>query len=188
MKKRPFRQASPEIATPTKSSPVTSEHDNIENVMPVEPSSLPSDTRPEQPRVDPLTLLLATGQPLLTKFEEKYLVDLISKSTHPDLEGLLQEKIASILTMNYDAQSSAFRLNSLWIMDFVLKHGQALFENAHSLAMVKKFLEKNVDKNNSTMAFKHWQLQTLITEHTKRAQQQPASQKRRMTVRRIDFR
>jgi hypothetical protein len=54
--------------------------------------------------------------------------------------------------------------------------------------LFEKILNKNFDKNNSTIAFKHWQLQTLVHEHSKKQQQQSsASQKRRMTVRHIDF-
>ena len=87
--------------------------------------------------------------------------------------------------MNYGLQSSSiFNLNSSWIFDFILKHFQTLINHQNSQELFEKILKKNFDKNNSALAFKHWQLQTLVNEHTANSS---TSKKRRMTVRHIDF-
>jgi len=138
--------------------------------------------------INPMTIILANGQPLLTNFEEKYLIDLILKTSNKDIETILQEKIHFILQINYGVQlSSLFKLNSNWIYDFILKHFQTLIEHINSQELFEKILKKNFDKNNSTINFKHWQLQTLLNEHSKNSQQSSNSKKRRMTVRHIDF-
>ena len=186
----PPRQFSPEIPSPTKITEPNRINDdaNIENEMPIdvtEPIDDSSSIIPSQSTnndLHPLVILLANGQPLLTPFEEKYLVELICKSIHDDLERILREKIPSILQMNYSNQSSGFTLHSSWIFDFLLKHFQILIEHPHASECLSKFLEKKFDQNNS---FKHWQLQTLFNEHAKKSSTN--SKKRRMTVRHIDF-
>jgi hypothetical protein len=188
-KKTPIREPSPEIPTPVKA---TKCDNDIENKMftdenEISPQSSSIDHIENKTDINPMTIILANGQPLLTNFEEKYLVDLILKTTHKDIEIILQEKIHFILEMNYGTQSTLFTLNSIWIFDFILKHFQTLINHINSQQLFEKFLKKNCDKNNSAIAFKHWQLQILVNEHSKKQQQQPVLQKRRMTVRRIDF-
>jgi hypothetical protein len=185
------RQASPEIPSPVKTTESNSidNDDDIENQMPIESKDEPLPVESHEPKTDlnPMTILLANGQPLLTNFEEKYLIDLILKSTNKDIETILQEKIHFILQMNYGSQSS-FNLNSSWIYDFLLKHFQTLIDHIHSSELFDKILQKKFDKNNSIIAFKHWQLQTLVNEHSKKSHQSSTiTKKRRMTVRHIDF-
>jgi hypothetical protein len=188
------RRPSPEIPSPVKSTESNIiNDDNIENKMPIDEietidKSLPSNSNETKTDVNPMGILLANGQPLLTNFEEKYLIDLILKTTNKDIESILQEKLHLILQMNYGSQSTLFTLNLHWIFDFLLKHFQTLTDHMNFRELFEKILNKNFDKNNSTIAFKHWQLQTLVHEHSKKQQQQSsASQKRRMTVRHIDF-
>jgi hypothetical protein len=189
------RQPSPEIPSPVK--PIASNiiDDDIENKMPVDEIESKDELSPvnsteNKTDINPMTIILANGQPLLTNFEEKYLIDLILKSTNKDIETILQEKIHFILKMNYGTQSSLFTLNPYWIYDFILKHFQTLIEHINSQELFDKILKKNIDKNNSTITFKHWQLQTLVNEHSKTQQQlssSSVSQKRRMTVRRLNL-
>ncbi|CAF0989583.1 unnamed protein product [Rotaria sp. Silwood1] len=194
-KKIPVRQPSPEIPTPVKVTKSNIIDDNIENKIPIDnieetnPQSLSIDPNENKIDIDPTAIMLANGQPLLTNFEEKYLIDVILKTLNKDIETILEEKIHFILRMNYGSQSSLFTLNSRWIFDFILKHFQTLTTHINSSQLFEKFLNKNFDKNNSTIAFKHWQLKTLVNEHSKKQQQEQStvSQKRRMTVRRIDF-
>ncbi|CAF2603960.1 unnamed protein product [Rotaria sp. Silwood2] len=42
--------------------------------------------------VNTMTIILANGQPLLTNFEEKYLIDTIVKTLNKDIERILEEK------------------------------------------------------------------------------------------------
>jgi len=194
-KKICIRQPSPEIPSPVKAIESNIIDDDIENKIPIDDNietkheSLSAESQENKVDLNPITILLANGQPLLTNFEEKYLIDLILKTTNKDIETILQEKIHFILEMNYGLQSSSlFKLNSNWIFDFILKHFQILIEHINSRELFEKILKKNFDKNNSTINFKHWQLQTLINEHSKNSQQLSSnSKKRRMTVRHIDF-
>jgi hypothetical protein len=192
-KKILVRQLSPEIPSPVKSIESNIIDDDIENKMPIdeiEPKHESSSIESQENKIDlnPITILLANGQPLLTNFEEKYLIDLILKTTNQDIETILQEKIHSILQMNYGLQlSSLFILNLNWIYDFILKNFQILIDHINSQELFEKFLKKNFNQNNSTINFKHWQLQTLIHEHSKKSQQSSISKKRRMTVRHIDL-
>jgi len=192
-KKILVRQLSPEIPSPVKSIESNIIDDDIENKMPIdeiEPKHESSSIESQENKIDlnPITILLANGQPLLTNFEEKYLIDLILKTTNQDIETILQEKIHSILQMNYGLQlSSLFTLNLNWIYDFILKNFQILIDHINSQELFEKFLKKNFHQNNSTINFKHWQLQTLINEHSKKSQQSSISKKRRMTVRHIDL-
>ena len=184
------RQFSPEIATPVKAAEPTTVVENPTSMEDDELSHQTSATvEPEQEKseINPMSLLLANGQPLLTNFEEKYLLDLLLKSFNQDIDTLIEEKLVFILQMNYGSVSSLFRLNSVWIYDFCLKHFQALIDHGNAPLMFEKLLKKPFDRNDATIAFKHWQLQTLVNEHLKK-QPQCTSQKRRMTVRRIDFR
>ena len=183
------RQTSPEIPSPVKPVEATIV-DDVENQMPNDetepnPQSPPAECRENKTDLHPMALLFANGQPLLTNFEEKYLVDLILKTPNKDIEVILQEKIPLILQMNYGTQSTLFTLNAQWIFDFLLKHFQTLIEHNNSRDVCDKFLKKNVDRNNPTIAFKHWQLQTLANEHAKKQAAHPP--KRRMTVRHIDL-
>ncbi|CAF0840905.1 unnamed protein product [Adineta ricciae] len=184
-RKMHVRQISPEIPSPIK--PIVNE--DLENQMPIDPiESQSSDSLPEataRDELNPMAILLANGQPLLTKFEEKYLVDFILKSANKDLEVLLREKLSLILQMNYGSHSSLFTLNTHWIYDFLLKHFQTLSEHMNFRELFDKFLKKTFDRNNSTLVAKHWQLQTLVNEHSKKQSTNPT--KRRMTVRHIDF-
>jgi len=186
-------QPSPEIPSPVKIIESNVIDNDIENKMPVDEietkdGSLKVESEENQSDLNPITILLANGQPLLTNFEEKYLIDLILKTSNKDIETILQEKIHFILQINYGVQlSSLFKLNSNWIYDFILKHFQTLIEHINSQELFEKILKKNFDKNNSTINFKHWQLQTLLNEHSKNSQQSSNSKKRRMTVRHIDF-
>lgn len=169
------RQPSPEIPSPVK----LIQSNNIENEEPIETDEIQSD-------INPLKLLLANGQPLLTNFEEKHLIDLILKTSNNDIENILKEKIHSILQMNYGNDiSSVFNLNVNWIYDFILKHFQILIEHNNFEELFEKFLKKTSLTNH----FKHWQLQTLINEHKNKISQQTInpSKKRRMTVRHIDI-
>jgi hypothetical protein len=181
-KKLPARQPSPEIPSPVKPTI----DDDIENQMPIESKDESSSAESQEAKTDlnPMTILLANGQPLLTNFEEKYLIDLILKPTTKDLEIILQEKIHFILQMNYGSQST-FHLNSSWFYDFLLKHFQTLINHINSSEFFEKILQKKFDQNNSILAFKHWQLQTLVNEHSKKSS--IITKKRRMTVRHIDF-
>lgn len=190
------RQLSPEIPSPIKiiqPNPLANDdNDDIENHMPMDQTESKDDSSSIEPRVNEdnlnsLTILLGNGQPLLTNFEEKYLVDLILKSNNGDMETILREKIPFILQMNYNQSSSAFILNSSWIYDFLLKHFQILIEHQHASEHLRKFLVKKFDQTNSNLAFKHWQLQTLVNEHAKKPQSSSTSNKRRMTVRHIDL-
>ena len=133
-----------------------------------EKSSLPINSHETKTDLNPMTILLANGQPLLTNFEEKYLIDLILKSTNKDIETILQEKIHFILQMNYGSQSTLFTLNLGWIFDFLLKHFQTLIDHINSKELFEKILNKKFDKNNSNITFKHWQLQILVNEHGKK--------------------
>ncbi|CAF1042814.1 unnamed protein product [Adineta steineri] len=198
-----MRQLSPEIPSPVKPAEPKIVDDDIGNKIPDDDieNQIPDDkieikhdipvTDSNETKIDlinPMAILFANGQPLLTNFEEKYLIDLILKTTNKDIETILQEKIPSILQMNYGSQSTLFQLNIQWIFDFLLKHFQTLIEHIHSRELFEKILNKNIDKNNSTIVFKHWQLQTLVNEHLKTKQQSSMnSQKRRMTVRHINF-
>jgi len=193
-KKICIRQPSPEIPSPVKVIKSNIIDDDIENKIPIDDietkhESLPVDSQETKTDLNPMGILLANGQPLLTNFEEKYLIDLILKTTNKDIETILKEKIHFILEINYGLQSSSlFILNLNWIFDFILKHFQILIEHINSQELFEKILKKNFDKNNSTIIFKHWQLQTLVNEHTKNSQQlSSGSKKRRMTVRHIDF-
>ena len=194
------RQLSPEIPSPIKliePNPFAND-DDIENRMPMDQSESKDDSSSIAPRDDeqttpvnsddfnPLAILLATGQPLLTNFEEKYLLDLMIKSNSSDMEKILREKIPSILQMNYPRQSSGFVLNPSWIYDFLLKHFQILIGHEHGSEAFSKFLAKKFDQTNSNLTFKHWQLQTLINEHVKQ-KSSTTTNKRRMTVRHIDL-
>lgn len=189
IKINPPRQFSPEIPSPTKITEPNPFNDdtNIENEMPIDVTQSIDDSSSHND-LHPLVILLGNGQPLLTPFEEKYLVDLICKSIHDDLERILREKIPSILQMNYPNQSSGFTLHSSWIFDFLLKHFQILIEHPHASECLIKYLGKKFDQNNSNLSFKHWQLQTLFNEHTKTSSiSSTNSKKRRMTVRHIDL-
>jgi hypothetical protein len=181
------RQLSPEIPSPVKTySNDNNNDDDIENQMPIDSKDEPLPSESQEAKVDlnPMTILLANGQPLLTNFEEKYLIDLILKPTSKDLETILQEKINYILQINYGSQTS-FNLNSSWIYDFLLKHFKTLIDHINSTEFFEKILKKKFDQNNSILAFKHWQLQTLVNEHSKKSSTD--TKKRRMTVRHIDF-
>ncbi|CAF3192092.1 unnamed protein product [Rotaria socialis] len=194
-----IRQLSPEIPSPVKitESICIDDADNIENKIPtgdIEAKDATSSMNSDDNHIDinPMTIILANGQPLLTNFEEKHLIDTILKISNKDIETMLQEKIHFILQMNYGLPSSSFTLNQHWMYDFILKHFQTLVDHANSSELFDKLLNRNFDKNNSTISFKHWQLKTLYDEHKKKQQQQQqqqstVSQKRRMTVRRIDF-
>jgi hypothetical protein len=193
-KKYLTREPSPEIPSPVKPPASNIIDDDIENEMPVDAIEskhelLPTDSNETKTDINPMTILLANGQPLLTNFEEKYLIDLILKSTNKDIETILREKICFILQMNYGLQSSVFTLNPHWIFDFILKHFQTLIDHVNSQELFEKILNQNFDKNNPTITFKHWQLQTLINEHSKKQPQSSSSlsHKRRMTIRRINF-
>ena len=177
------RQFSPEIPTPVKATESTTSMDDEE--MSHQPS-VTLDKEQAMAELNPMSLLLANGQPLLTNFEEKYLIDLLLKGSNQDMDTVLEEKLSFILQMNYGSLSSLFRLNSVWIYDFCLKHFQALIDHGNASMMFERILKKTFDRNDSTVAFKHWQLQTLVNEHLKK-QPHSASQKRRMTVRRLDF-
>lgn len=193
-KKTLMRQLSPIIPSPVKVTKSIINNENIENQTTsndvektLESSS--KNFNETQTDMNPITIILSNGQPLLTNFEEKYLLDLMLKSSNQDIESILQEKIRFILQMNYGSQSSLFTSNPSWIFDFILKHFQTLSNHINSTELFEKILNKSFDKNNSTIAFKHWQLKTLVDEHHKQQQQQQptTSHKRRMTVRRIDF-
>ncbi|CAF2410484.1 unnamed protein product [Rotaria sp. Silwood2] len=193
-KKIPIRQPSPEIPSPVKIIKSNITDDNTENKIPIddietkyEPLSI--DSNENKIDINQMTIILANGQPLLTNFEEKYLIDTILKTLNQDIESILEEKIHFILQMNYGSQSSLFTLNTHWIFDFILKHFQTLINHINSSQLFEKFLNKKFDQNNSTIAFKHWQLKTLVNEHSKKKQQQQStvSQKRRMTVRGVGF-
>lgn len=173
----PPRQFSPEIPSPTKTIQANPSNNDthMDNESHADASSIILP-------LNPLMILLANGQPLLTPFEEKYLVDLICKSIHNDLERIIREKILSIIQMNYSEQSTGFTLHSSWIFDFLLKYFQILIEHPHASECLKKFLENKFDVH---LAFKHWQLQTLVNEHAKKSSTN--SKKRRMTVRHIDL-
>ncbi|CAF0883993.1 unnamed protein product [Rotaria sordida] len=191
-KKIPIRQPSPEIPSPVKVIKTNIIDDNIENKIPIDNIEIkhnPLSINLNENKIDinPMTIFLANGQPLLTNFEEKYLIDIILKTSNKDIETILEEKIHFILQMNYPTQSSLFKLNLHWIFDFILKHFQTLINHINSSQLFEKLLNKNFDRNNSIIAFKHWQLKTLINEHSKQQKQSTTSQKRRMTVRRIDF-
>lgn len=184
------RQFSPEIATPVKAAEPTTVVENPTSMEDDELSRQTSatvETEQEKSDINPMSLLLANGHPLLTNFEEKYLIDLLLKSFNQDVDTLIEEKLAFILQMNYGSVSSLFRLNAVWIYDFCLKHFQALIDHGNAPMMFEKLLKKPFNRNDATITFKHWQLQTLVNEHLKK-QPQCTSQKRRMTVRRIDFR
>ena len=57
--------------------------------------------------------------------------------------------------MNYGSQSSSpFTLNSHGIFDFILKHFQTFIDHMNSSQLLDKSLNKNIDKNDSTIAFK----------------------------------
>ncbi|UJR21043.1 hypothetical protein I4U23_024143 [Adineta vaga] len=199
VRKIQVRQTSPEIPSPVKLVERKTVDENIENQMPIDeietqssdslppPSTPPTTTTCVESKTDvnPMAILFANGHPLLTNFEEKYLIDLILKSPTKDIEVILEEKIRFILQMNYGSHSSLFKLNIQWIFDFLLKHFQTLTEHMNSRDLFEKFLKKNFPQNNSIIASKHWQLQTLINEHSKK--QSTNSQKRRMTVRHIDL-
>lgn len=193
-KKTLMRQLSPIIPSPVKVTKSIINNENIENQTTsndvektLESSS--KNFNETQTDMNPISIILSNGQPLLTNFEEKYLLDLMLKSSNQDIESILQEKIRFILQMNYGSQSSLFTSNPSWIFDFILKHFQTLSNHINSTELFEKILNKSFDKNNSTIAFKHWQLKTLVDEHHKQQQQQQPtiSHKRRMTVRRIDF-
>lgn len=193
-KKTLMRQLSPIIPSPVKVTKSIINNENIENQTTsndvektLESSS--KNFNETQTDMNPISIILSNGQPLLTNFEEKYLLDLMLKSSNQDIESILQEKIRFILQMNYGSQSSLFTSNPSWIFDFILKHFQTLSNHINSTELFEKILNKSFDKNNSTIAFKHWQLKTLVDEHHKQQQQQQptTSHKRRMTVRRIDF-
>lgn len=182
-KKILVRQPSLEIPSPVKPFESNVIADNIENEMPIE-TKADEESQEIKSDLNPMTILLANGQPLLTNFEEKYLIDLILKTPNKDIEIILKEKIHFILQTNYSLQiSSLFTLNSNWIYDFLLKHFQTLIEHINSQELFDNILKKS----NSTNNFKHRQLQILISEHTKNSQQSSNSKKRRMTVRHIDF-
>lgn len=193
-KKTLMRQLSPIIPSPVKVTKSIINNENIENQTTsndvektLESSS--KNFNETQTDMNPISIILSNGQPLLTNFEEKYLLDLMLKSSNQDIESILQEKIRFILQMNYGSQSSLFTSNPSWIFDFILKHFQTLSNHINSTELFEKILNKSFDKNNTTIAFKHWQLKTLVDEHHKQQQQQQPtiSHKRRMTVRRIDF-
>lgn len=193
-KKTLMRQLSPIIPSPVKVTKSIINNENIENQTTsndvektLESSS--KNFNETQTDMNPISIILSNGQPLLTNFEEKYLLDLMLKSSNQDIESILQEKIRFILQMNYGSQSSLFTSNPSWIFDFILKHFQTLSNHINSTELFEKILNKSFDKNNTTIAFKHWQLKTLVDEHHKQQQQQQptTSHKRRMTVRRIDF-
>jgi hypothetical protein len=162
-KKIVVRQTSPEIPSPVKSieSNRNDNDDDIENKMPIDeietkPESSPIETEEKKTDLNPMTILLANGQLLLTNFEEKYLIDMILKTPNKDIEIILQEKIHLILQMNYGLQSTLFPLNTQWIFDFLLKHFQTLINHIHSQEFFDKISKKNFHRNNSTVAFKHW--------------------------------
>lgn len=175
------RPLSPEIPTPVKVK-VT----EIEESVPMDTFPLQTRSESETNRIQPMDILLANGQPLLTNFEEKYLIDFVSKSSTDDIERMIEEKISSILEMNYGSSSSLYKFNAVWLFDFCLKHFQTLINHQNAATLFEKLLKKTFDKNNSTLVFKYWQLETLVNEHMKK-NPQPMPQKRRMTVRRIDF-
>jgi len=179
------RQLSPEMPSPVKPLKTKvyidddDDDENIENQEPI------TDTSNE---FNPVTVLLANGQPLLTNFEEKYLIDSILKNPGKDFEKSLQEKIQTILQMNYtNTQTSVFALSSIWIYDFLLKHFQTLITHPNSSEFFEHILKKSIEKNNSTLAFKHWQLQVLVNEYKNNCQQLNYGPKRRMTVRHIEL-
>lgn len=196
-KKNRIRQPSLEIPSPVKiikTSIITNNNDDEgddENKNPIadtetETVPLVMNSNQNNNDINQMAVILANGQPLLTNFEEKYLIDLILKPLNKDIEIILEEKIQFILQMNYGSPSSLFTLNHQWIYDFILKHFQTLINHPNSSYLFEKFLNKSYDKNNSVTAYKYWQIKTLFNEHSK---QQPSavSQKRRMTVRHIDL-
>nr|ACI90381.1 unknown [Philodina roseola] len=167
------RQLSPEIPTPVKT---------IADPVHMDDQPFQVLSQSDQNQVKPMDILLANGQPLLTNFEEKYLIDFVSKSSTDDIERLIQEKISSILQMNYGSSSSLYRFNAVWLFDFCLKHFQTLINHHNAAILFENLLKKTFDKNNATLAFKYWQLETLVNEHMKK-NPHPMPQKRRMTVR-----
>ena len=156
----PARQLSPEIPSPVKT--VTTTHidadDDIENQMPIESKdeSSPVQSPEFQTDLNPMAILLANGQPLLTNFEEKYLLDLLVKPTSKDLESILQEKISLILQTNYGAQSSSFHFNSSW----VLRLSSETFSNLNQPYQCFGILRENSSKKIRSQQF-HSRLQTL---------------------------
>jgi GTPase SAR1 family protein len=148
-----------------------------------------TDTKHEQRilsnnnEMNSLRILLANGQPLLTNFEEIHLIELLVKSSTDDIERMINDKLTSILQMNYGTSiSSLFRYNSVWILDFCLKHFQVFVEHDHWQKLFENILKTTIDKSNRILTFKQWQLQTLINNYRKQ-QTNSSKRKRRTTVR-----
>ncbi|CAF1411040.1 unnamed protein product [Rotaria sordida] len=87
-KKFSIYQASSEIPSSIKVTTL-----NIIDDLEAKYNPLSIDPNKSKININSITIILASGQLLLTGFEEKYLIDVILKTLTKDIETILQEKI-----------------------------------------------------------------------------------------------